>query len=169
LSGTEGPRTEPHRSSQTFVTTDESRPLQERDVHVVGRRVLACLFDCSLVLTPALAALTIVAFVGRPGPVVVVILLLLALLAWCALYFVYVVAFEGFRGQTLGKMFLGIEVIRAEDGGVPGPGRAALRALTFMFADMIAGLLVMLSSPGRQWPGDMVANTFVVRKKLRLR
>jgi hypothetical protein len=86
LSGTDGPRAEPYRSSQTFVTTDESRPLQERDVHVVGRRVLACLFDCSLVLTPALAALTIVAFVGRPGPAVVLILLLLALLAWCALY-----------------------------------------------------------------------------------
>jgi uncharacterized RDD family membrane protein YckC len=79
------------------------------------------------------------------------------------------VAFEGFRGQTLGEMFLGIEVIRAEDGGVPGPGRAALRALTFMFADMIAGLLVMLSSPGRQRLGDMVANTLVVRKKRRLR
>ncbi len=131
--------------------------------------MLACLFDCSLVLVPALAAFTTAALVGRPGLVVVLILLLLALFAWCALYFVYVVAFEGFRGQTPGKMFLGIEVIRAEDGGVPGPGRAALRALTFMFADMIAGLFVMLSSPRRQRPGDMAANTLVVRKKRRFR
>lgn len=131
--------------------------------------MLACLFDCSLVLVPVLAAFTTAALVGRPGLVVVLILLLLALLAWCALYFVYVVAFEGFRGQTLGKILLGIEVIRAEDGGVPGPGRAALRALTFMFADMIAGLFVMLSSPGKQRPGDMAANTLVVRKKRRFR
>lgn len=131
--------------------------------------MLACLFDCSLVLVPALAALAIAVLVGRPSLVLALILLLLALLAWCALYFVYVVAFEGFRGQTLGKMFLGIEVIRAEDGGLPGPGRAALRALTFMFADMIAGPFVMMSSPRRQRPGDMAANTLVVRKKRRSR
>ncbi len=131
--------------------------------------MLASLLDCTLVLVPVLGALTIAALVGRPSLVVALILVLLALLGWCVLYFVYVVAFEGFRGQTPGKMFLGIEVIRAEDGGIPGPGRAALRALAFMFADMIAGIFVMLSSPGRQRPGDMAANTLVVRKKRRFR
>ena len=60
---------------------------------------------------------------------------------------------------------MGIEVIREEDGGAPGPGRAALRALTFLFADMLVGVFVMLASPKRQRPGDMAANTLVVRKK----
>lgn len=154
---------------QKHKAQSEGSAVSVQDVHVVRRRVLACLFDCSLVLVPPLAALTVAAMVGRPRLTVVLILLLLVVLAWCALYFVYVVAFEGFRGQTLGKMSLGIEVVRAEDGGVPGPGRAALRALTFMFADMIAGLFVMLSSPKRQRPGDMAANTLVVRKKRRFR
>ena len=56
-------------------------------------------------------------------------------------------------------------MIREEDGGAPGPGRAALRALTFLFADMLVGVFVMLASPKRQRPGDMAANTLVVRKK----
>ncbi len=86
-------------------------------------------------------------------------------LLFCILYFVYVVVFDGFRGRTLGKAFLGIKVVRAEDGGVPGPGRAELRALTFLFVDMIVGVFVMLVSPERQRPGDMAANTLVVRKR----
>ena len=60
---------------------------------------------------------------------------------------------------------MGIEVIREEDGGVPGPGRAALRALMFLFVDMFVGIFVMLASPRRQRPGDLTTNTLVVRKK----
>jgi uncharacterized RDD family membrane protein YckC len=55
-------------------------------------------------------------------------------------------------------------VIR-EEGGVPGLGRSALRALIFLFADMILGLFVMLASPKHQRPGDMAAGTLVVRKR----
>lgn len=47
-------------------------------------------------------------------------------------------------GQTLGKAVSSIEVIREEDRGAPGPGRSALRALVFLFADMILSLFVML-------------------------
>jgi uncharacterized RDD family membrane protein YckC len=62
-------------------------------------------------------------------------------------------------------MLLGITVTREEDGETPGTGRAALRALIFLFADMIVGVFVMLASPKRQRPGDMAANTLVVRKR----
>ncbi|MDQ3303112.1 MAG: RDD family protein [Actinomycetota bacterium] len=136
---------------------------REREVEVVGRRVLACLLDCFLVTLPSSVALTPFLFV-RPGLLLVLIMLLVFVLLFCILYFVYVVVFDGFRGRTLGKAFLGIEVVRAEDGGVPGPGRAALRALAFLFVDMLVGVFVMLISPERQRPGDMVANTLVVRK-----
>jgi uncharacterized RDD family membrane protein YckC len=86
-------------------------------------------------------------------------------LVLCIFYVVYVALFEGFRGQTPGKILLGIAVIREEGGETPGPGRAALRALIFLFADMIVGVFVMLASPKRQRPGDMAANTLVVRKR----
>jgi len=62
-------------------------------------------------------------------------------------------------------MLCGIAVIREEDGGVPGPGRTALRAATFLFVDTLAGIFVMLASPKRQRLGDIAANTLVVRKR----
>ncbi len=40
-------------------------------------------------------------------------------------------------------------MIREEDGGAPGPGGAALRALTFLFVNVFAGVFVMLASPKR--------------------
>ncbi len=126
--------------------------------------MLACLLDCFLVTLPSSVAFTPLLFV-RPGLLLALILLLVFVLLFFILYFVYVVVFDGFRGRTLGKALLGIEVVRAEDGGVPGPGRAALRALAFLFVDMLVGVFVMLVSPERQRPGDMAANTLVVRKR----
>lgn len=126
--------------------------------------MLASLFDVVLVALLSSAAFAPLLF-AYPGLVVVLVLLLVFLLLFCISYLAYVAVFEGFWGRTLGKALLGIEVIREEDGSVPGPGRAALRALTFLFIDMLAGIFVMLASPKRQRPGDMVANTLVVRKR----
>ncbi len=136
------------------------------DPEVVGRRVLASLIDCSLVALLSSAVFAPLLFVS-PGLVLVLVLVLLLLfvLLFCVSYVAYVSTFEGFWGQTFGKTVSGIEVIREEDGGVPGPGRSALRALVFLFADMILGLFMMLASPKRQRPGDMAAGTLVVRKR----
>lgn len=139
---------------------------RDRDIEVVGRRVLACLLDVFLVALLSSMAFAPLLFVP-PGLVLVLVLMLLFVLLFCVVHLVHVAAFEGFSGRTLGKALLGIEVIREEDGGVPGPGRAALRALTFLFVDMFAGIFVMLASPKRQRPGDMAAGTLVVRKRRR--
>ena len=135
-----------------------------RDVEVVGQRVLASLIDCSLVALLSSVAFAPLLFV-QSGLILVLVLLLSFVLLFCIFYVVYVTLFEGFRGQTPGKMLLGIAVIREEDSDSPGPGRAALRALIFLFADMIVGVFVMLASPKRQRPGDMAANRLVVRKR----
>ena len=95
--------------------------------------------------------------------ILVLVLLLSFVLLFCIVYVAYVALFVSFRRQTSGKMLLGIAVIREVDGGAPG--RAALRALVFRFADMIMGVFVMLASPRRQRPGDMAAGTLVVRKR----
>lgn len=134
------------------------------DTEVVGRRVLASLIDCSLVALLSSAVFVPLLFVS-PGLVLILVLLLLFVLLFCVFYVAYVSVFEGFWGQALGKTVSGIEVIREEDGGAPGPGRSALRALVFLFADMILGLFVMLASPKRQRPGDIAAGTLVVRKR----
>jgi uncharacterized RDD family membrane protein YckC len=138
----------------------------EGDTNVIGRRMAACLFDCLLVAVSSLVAFAPLLFV-EPSLVVVLLGLLLFLLLFCAFYIVYVAMLDGFRGRTLGKALCGVVVIREEDGGVPGLGRAALRAAMFLFVDMLVGVFVMLASSNRQRPGDIAANTLVVRKQRR--
>ena len=135
----------------------------DRDVSVVGRRVAACLLDCSLAALLSSVAFTPLLFVG-PTLVLVLVLALLFLLLFCAVYLVHAALLDGYRGQTVGKALLGVRVIGEQSGAPPGPYRAALRALTFLFVDMLVGLFVMVASPKRQRPGDVAAGTLVVRK-----
>ena len=130
---------------------------------MVGRRVLASLIDCSPITPLSSVAFAPHLFV-QPGLILALVLLLSFVLLFCIFYVAYVASFESFRGQTPGKMLLGIAVIREVDGGAPGPGRAALRALVFRLAHMIMSVFVMLASPKRQRPGDMTAGTLMVRK-----
>jgi uncharacterized RDD family membrane protein YckC len=103
---------------------------------VVGRRVLASLIDCSPVTPLSSVAFPPLLFV-QPGLILALVLLLSFVLLFCIFYVAYVALFESFRGHTPGKMLLRIAVIREVDGGAPGPGRAALRALVFRLAPMI--------------------------------
>jgi uncharacterized RDD family membrane protein YckC len=126
---------------------------KDRGVEVVGRRVLASLIDCSLVTPLSSVAFAPLLFV-QPGLILILVLLLSFVLLFCIFYVAYVALFESFRGQTPGKMLLGIAMIREVD-GAPGPPRAH---------DYVRGVFVMLASPKRQRPGDMAAGTLVVRK-----
>ena len=70
-----------------------------------------------------------------------------------------------FRGQSPGKRFMGIRVVRS-DGSPVNPGAAFLRNLlrfadTFLFLYLIV-LVCMLVSPGFRRFGDWVADTLVV-------
>jgi uncharacterized RDD family membrane protein YckC len=160
LSGSAQGRQEPE--SETLLGSPALA--RDRDVEVVGSRVLACLFDVFLAALLSSLAFAPLLFV-RLQLVLVLILMLLYLLLFCVFYLAYVAVFEGFWGRTLGKALMRIEVVREEDGGVPGPWRAALRALMFLFVDMFVGIFVVLASPKRQRPGDLAANTLVVRKR----
>ena len=86
------------------------------------------------------------------------------LIAYVA-YPVYYVALTGLRGQTLGKMALGIMVVNAQ-GEVPGIGRAAFREIVGKFVSEIAIFLGYLwvgwDKRKRGWH-DHIAKTYVVR------
>ena len=91
---------------------------------------------------------------------------------WFSLILIFVLdwfyhtAFEVFwRGQSPGKRFMGIRVVRA-DGSPVNPGASFLRNLlrfadTFMFLYLIA-FVCMLVSPAFRRFGDWVADTLVV-------
>ena len=79
--------------------------------------------------------------------------------------FVYAVAFWTWRGQTPGKMALGLRIVRAEDGGPIDIGRAVLRyvGLVISFAVLLLGVIWVGFDPRRQGWHDKIAGTFVIR------
>jgi uncharacterized RDD family membrane protein YckC len=82
----------------------------------------------------------------------------------------YEVVLIALKGQTVGKMALGIAVVRSADGGVPGWGPSTVRwliPLVGAFVCYVGAILVYLSplfdSSGRmQGWHDKAANTLVV-------
>jgi uncharacterized RDD family membrane protein YckC len=130
------------------------------DVHVTGRRILAIIVDGIIVGLPTgLMAALLGAFSsgggGVSGSLEVV------------LYLGYYVLMEGYLGQTVGKMLLGIKVIREDTGAVPGLKAAAIRTVLRIVDGLfsyLVGFIAVLASAKNQRLGDMAAHTLVVRK-----
>ena len=78
----------------------------------------------------------------------------------------YYVLLEGYLGQTLGKMAVGIKVVAEATGQTPGIAAAAirtvLRIVDGLFAYTVAFVTVLVSDQ-RQRFGDMAARTLVVK------
>lgn len=134
------------------------------DVHVTGRRILATIVDGLIfgALYGVMALLFGVLFGGTngfmqalPGVLCAVIIVL------------YYILLEGYLGQTVGKMVLGIKVVREDDGEVPGLGGATIRTLLRLvdgLFDYLVAFITVLISGKNQRLGDMAAHTLVVRK-----
>ena len=137
------------------------------DVHVTGRRVLA-----TIVVGVVLAIIIWVMFAlfgttsAEAGQVSASLSGVAALGAF-VLAFGYYIVLEGQLGQTLGKMLLGIKVVREDTGEVPGIKAAAirtvLRIVDGLFSYLVA-FVAVLASHKNQRLGDLAAHTLVVRK-----
>lgn len=137
------------------------------EVHVTGRRVLATIVD-GIVLAVGLWVMSaLFGSTSVEGGQVGASLGGVAALVSFILVFAYYIVLEGYLGQTLGKMLLGIKVVREDTGGVPGLGAAAirtvLRIVDGLFSYLVA-FIAVLASQKNQRLGDMVAHTLVVRK-----
>ena len=137
------------------------------NVHVTGRRVLATLVDFVL-LTLVFAVMSMLfGSSSAQGGQVNASLSGLPFVIYLVLVFAYYALMEGYLGQTVGKMLLGIKVVREDNGGVPGIQTAAirtvLRLIDGLFFDLVA-FIAVLASGKNQRLGDMVAHTLVVRK-----
>jgi uncharacterized RDD family membrane protein YckC len=138
------------------------------DVHVTGRRILATLVDGLMfgLFYAVMAALsgTVTAEGSSQWEGT---LPALPALAYGVLVVLYYVLLKGYLGQTLGKMLLGIRVVREDNGEVPGLGAAAIRTLLRivdgLFSYLVAFVTVLISVK-RQRLGYMAAHTPVVRK-----
>ena len=138
------------------------------DVHVTGRRVLAIIVD-GLVLGIVFWVLSMLfGETSTAGGTASASLGTLGTLILLLISFGYYALLEGYLGQTLGKMLLGIKVIREDNGEIPGFGPAAIRTVmriidVLPFAYLV-GFIAVLISGKNQRLGDMLANTLVVRK-----
>lgn len=95
-----------------------------------------------------------------------------AVLITSAIGAVYEIVLVALRGQTLGKMIVGIRVVRMDTGGSVGWGRSTLRwfvpAATARLPGVLSTLqlliyLWMVWDPNRQGLHDKAAGTVVVR------
>jgi uncharacterized RDD family membrane protein YckC len=116
-------------------------------------------FLCSMWLVIGLWALD-----NPPNDLLDMVLMVLAVQGLAlALHIAYHVVLVGGCGQTLGKMALGITVVR-RDGGTPGYGRAALRCLGGLLSVATFGLgyLGVVFTEERRGLADWLAGTRVV-------
>jgi uncharacterized RDD family membrane protein YckC len=138
------------------------------DVHVTGRRVLAIIVDGLLLSVLFWVMSMLFGSSSAEGGQVSASMTGLPFILYLLIVFAYFSLMEGYRGQTVGKMLLGIKVIREDNGEVPGLKVAAIRTILRLI-DMLpfaylVGFIAVLISAKNQRLGDMAANTLVVRK-----
>ncbi len=135
----------------------------------VGSRFVAALLDWLLraVVLTALATVAVVAasVLGGGWATALQVLLLVAL--FCAL-FVYDVCFEVWaNGQTPGKRWTGLRVVRTGGGPVgitTSAIRNLLRPIDFLPSAYLVGVVAIVATPRNQRLGDLAAGTLVVRE-----
>ena len=101
-------------------------------------------------------SLLLTGFAFRPAPVGTLGILLPLLYYWL---------FTGLKGQTPGKMVLGIKVVTAQ-GDIPGLGVAAMREILGKLISVIAlclGFLWIAWDSKKQGWHDKIADTYVVK------
>ena len=88
---------------------------------------------------------------------------------WLLLAALYFPLLEGIKGWSLGKLVTGTRVVDAQ-GHRPGVRKAAIRTVArlfevnpLLFGGLPAGIAVLISK-SRQRVGDMMAETYVLRK-----
>jgi uncharacterized RDD family membrane protein YckC len=140
----------------------------QEDVHVTGRRILATIVDGLVfgllyaVMALLFGTVTSVGAANWSGS-----LPALPSLLYVVIIALYYILLEGYLGQTVGKMVLGIKVVREDNGELPGLGGAAIRTLLRivdgLFSYLVAFITVLISGKNQRL-GDMAAHTLVVRK-----
>ncbi len=91
-----------------------------KNVKVTDKRIIAAIVDLFLSIV---ASGIVAAILGGSGQDAITGFTMLVLA------FLYYGVFQGRSGQTLGKKWLGIRVIREDTGGVPGAGRGIIRTV----------------------------------------
>jgi len=149
------------------MTQGVSGPPVALEVHVSGRRILATIVDVIIFSIFFWLLSLVFGSTSVEGGSVAFSLGALGSLIYFVGIFAYYLFMEGYLGQTVGKMLLGIKVVREDTGGIPGLGAAAWRTLLRLIDGIlfyaVAFVSVQVTEKNRRL-GDMAAHTLVVRK-----
>jgi len=133
----------------------------------LGSRTVAGVIDIAVEIAVLLLAVTITSAVGAGDSAV---LAAVALVETVLVLAGYPIVFEWLsRGRTLGKMALGLRVVR-DDGGPIGFRQALVRGLAGFFLEkpgitVALGMITIGVSKSNKRVGDMMAGTFVVNER----
>jgi len=103
----------------------------------IGHRIGARLVDWFLMFAIWIPILALTASENADGTAQ---LSRLGVIIWILFVVVYEIVFVMWRGQTLGKSLIGIEIVRHDSGTRPGFGSAFLRVLPVGIAMSVLGL-----------------------------
>ena len=151
-------------TAQPTETASTAPPVQE---DLLGRRISAALIDLGLLVGLFIVVALAIGKTETEGGSVSLALDGAGALLYLALVLLYYFAFEAAIGQTVGKLLLGLRIVRS-DGGRPSVAAIALRTLLRIVDWLPLGYLVgfiamMATGPRRQRLGDLAAKTGVAR------
>jgi uncharacterized RDD family membrane protein YckC len=138
------------------------------NVHVTGRRIVATIIDGFVIggIYAAMAAtFGTISTDGGAGHWVATMPAAGAV-AYAVVVVLYYVLLESYRGQTLGKMAVGIKVVGDATGTPPGLTAATVRTalrLVDGLANYVVAFIAVSVIAKRQRLGDLAAHTLVVR------
>ena len=149
-----------------MTTAYHHASVRNGDVHVTGRRVGATIIDGLLFAGVYGVMAASFGTVTYHGELYWTASMSAAVnVAYAVLVVAYYLVLEGYRGQTIGKMFTGIRVADELTGDRPTfravTIRTILRAVDGLASYLVAFVTVLLTSK-RQRLGDLAAHTVVV-------
>ncbi len=138
------------------------------NVHVTGRRVVATIIDGFVIGGIYAAMATMFGTIATDGGAghLVATMPAAGTVAYAVVVALYFVLLESYRGQTLGKMAVGIKVVGETTGTPPGLAAATVRTALRLIdglASYVVAFIAVLATAKRQRLGDLAAHTVVVR------
>jgi uncharacterized RDD family membrane protein YckC len=152
--------------SEPTQTPPPAPPVQE---DVLGRRISAALIDLALMFGLFVVLALAIGNNSAGGGSVSLTLTGAGAALYLVLVLVYYFVLEATIGQTLGKLLLGLRVVRP-DGSRPSVGAIALRTVLRIvdwlpFLYLVGFITMMVTGQRRQPLGDLAAKTGVARQQ----
>ena len=136
-------------------------------INYVGfwRRLLALIID-AIILVPVMFIVSLAVYypTAEFGQGNKDVAALLTYLIWFLINIFYFVGLWTWRGQTLGKMAMGVRIIKSGGGSI-GIGTAIIRYISFLVSTvtLLVGHLMIAWDGKKQGLHDKIARTFVVK------